>query len=412
MNDWQQSENEVIFKVAGIIVRNRKLLLTRTRGTDLFLSPGGKPLAGEDPEEALRRELAEETGLVTIQADYFGRFEGISAFEPTRKIVMDAYQVIVGGDPFPGREISELIWVGADHLKIGIGVGSVFRDSVIPALLERGLIDCDSFDSSFSKSANLDAPVFTIVDLDGSIIFRNEPLDPRIAAAIEATRRSRAKVMFATSRAPRGVTHILPEALWEVPTIYCNGALIKSGKNELSRVPIETAVSREICDHLLTKGISFHLEYGETFSLFGRKEQFPHLLSYDRYEVNPTIQESTFDGILKIALPEREVVYRMLRSKRHLLPHLHTLSHSSGFVELVAAGVDKLSAVKSLVNDRYAYVIAFVNDYNDFGLLTGCSSAVVIGHRLWSARYLCRTMFIRPNVDEISGAFFRIASRF
>jgi len=96
MNDWQQSENEVICKVAGIIVRNRKLLLTRTRGTDLFLSPGGKPLAGEDPEEALRRELAEETGLVTIQADYFGRFEGISAFEPTKKIVMDTYQVIVG----------------------------------------------------------------------------------------------------------------------------------------------------------------------------------------------------------------------------------------------------------------------------------------------------------------------------
>jgi len=133
--------------------------------------------------------------------------------------------------------------------------------------------------------------------------------------------------MFATSRAPRGVRHILPEALWEVPTIYCNGALIKSGKNELSRVPIETAVSCEICDHLLTEGISFQLEYGQTFSLFGRKERFPHQLSYDGYEVdgyevNPKIQESTFDGILKIALPEREVVYRMLRSKRHLLPHL------------------------------------------------------------------------------------------
>ena len=101
MNDWQVSENEVICKVAGIIVRNRKLLLTRTRGTDLFLSPGGKPLAGEDPEEALRRELAEETGLVTIQADYFGRFEGDLRIRTNEE---DCYGCLSGG--CGGRSIS------------------------------------------------------------------------------------------------------------------------------------------------------------------------------------------------------------------------------------------------------------------------------------------------------------------
>jgi len=143
MNDWQESENEVICKVAGIIVRNRKLLLTRTRGTDLFLSPGA-PEANHSLVRILKRRCVESLlrrpGRSRFKPIILVALRGISAFEPTKKIVMDAYQVVVGGDPFPGHEISELIWVGGDHLKIGIGVGSVFRHSVIPALLERGLI--------------------------------------------------------------------------------------------------------------------------------------------------------------------------------------------------------------------------------------------------------------------------------
>jgi hypothetical protein len=411
MENWQERENGIIHKVAGIIVRNQKLLLTRKRGTGLFLSPGGKPRTDENREDALCRELAEETGLITIEFDHFGRFEGISALG-SAKIVIDAYRVIVGGDPTPGAEISELIWIGGDHGKIGIEVGSVFRDHVIPELLEAGIVARKSFDPYFAKSETSDGPVFAVIDLDGSIIFKNKSLDPRIAAGIAEMRRSRVQVIFATSRAPRGVRHVLPQTFWEVPTIYCNGALVRSGSKEIFRLPIATTVCREICEYLLSERISFHLEYGDSFSLFGRKEQFPDQLLYNGYQVNPMIVGSTFDGVLKIAVPEEKVVYGMLRLKRHLLQKLHIVSHQSGVVELIVAGADKLSAAKALINNRHSYVMAFVNDYNDFGLLTGCSTTVVVGRRLWCARNLSRAIFIRSNVDDISNEFFRIAAKF
>ncbi|WP_236942736.1 hypothetical protein [Ewingella americana] len=38
---------KTIVKCSAVIIRDRALLLTRKRGTDIFISPGGKPLTGK-----------------------------------------------------------------------------------------------------------------------------------------------------------------------------------------------------------------------------------------------------------------------------------------------------------------------------------------------------------------------------
>lgn len=66
--------------VGALLVRDGKLLLGR-RGPDRRWLPdawdvfGGHIEAGETPEQALRRELAEELGIVPLRCEYLGTLE-------------------------------------------------------------------------------------------------------------------------------------------------------------------------------------------------------------------------------------------------------------------------------------------------------------------------------------------------
>lgn len=58
---------KTVLVAAGVTIEGRKVLLSRrkqgTHLSGLWEFPGGKVEAGEDPREALRRELAEELGI-------------------------------------------------------------------------------------------------------------------------------------------------------------------------------------------------------------------------------------------------------------------------------------------------------------------------------------------------------------
>jgi 8-oxo-dGTP diphosphatase len=62
-----------VLVAAGVLIERGRVLLTqRKRGTHLEGSwelPGGKVHAGEDPREALRRELREELGIDVLVGD-------------------------------------------------------------------------------------------------------------------------------------------------------------------------------------------------------------------------------------------------------------------------------------------------------------------------------------------------------
>ncbi|HLD21155.1 MAG TPA: NUDIX domain-containing protein [Patescibacteria group bacterium] len=60
----------------AICERDGKILLIQRRDTNPIWDkqwefPGGKLEAGESPEEAVRREIGEETGLVIIESNFF-----------------------------------------------------------------------------------------------------------------------------------------------------------------------------------------------------------------------------------------------------------------------------------------------------------------------------------------------------
>jgi 8-oxo-dGTP pyrophosphatase MutT (NUDIX family) len=52
-----------IHKAAGVLLKDRKFLIARSKGKSFFVSPGGKLETGESVQEALVRELQEELSI-------------------------------------------------------------------------------------------------------------------------------------------------------------------------------------------------------------------------------------------------------------------------------------------------------------------------------------------------------------
>src|SRR6266550_572038 len=70
-----------IYKAAGIILRDRKMLVERSVGKPAFIAPGGRLQDGESAEQALIRELKEEFDITVQPEDLqpFGNFSATAA---------------------------------------------------------------------------------------------------------------------------------------------------------------------------------------------------------------------------------------------------------------------------------------------------------------------------------------------
>jgi len=126
--------------LAWLHIRDRRLLMVRTRGKELFYLPGGKREPGESDVQALTREIQEELG-VTLHADSFSFQRSVTAtadgFDDGRQVTMLCYTAAHGGDPAPGREIAELTWTGTADATRCPPAGQ----RVLAYLHSRGLID-------------------------------------------------------------------------------------------------------------------------------------------------------------------------------------------------------------------------------------------------------------------------------
>ena len=96
----------VIRIVAALVMSpNGKSLLVRKRGTSIFMQPGGKLMDGEEPLEALRRELREELGCELISGHPLGSFSAPAANEPGATIEAQLFKVTLAGQPCAQAEI-------------------------------------------------------------------------------------------------------------------------------------------------------------------------------------------------------------------------------------------------------------------------------------------------------------------
>ncbi|MBE6759822.1 MAG: NUDIX hydrolase [Ruminococcaceae bacterium] len=102
--DWGRS-------VAGVVLKDNKVLLARHtygNGTGLLVIPGGYLEQGETPQEALKREFLEETGIVVEPR----RLIGIRFNSQNWYAVFTADHI--SGEPHSDHdENSEVVWMDA-----------------------------------------------------------------------------------------------------------------------------------------------------------------------------------------------------------------------------------------------------------------------------------------------------------
>lgn len=135
--------NDDIYKAAGIIIRERKLLVERSKGKEFFISPGGSIEAGETASQALIRELREEFGIEVAEQDLemFDTFSAPAAGQEHRTVHMRVFNVKnFRGEPSPNSEVEQLAWITSKNEQ-NLKLGSIFEHEVIPRLKAQNLID-------------------------------------------------------------------------------------------------------------------------------------------------------------------------------------------------------------------------------------------------------------------------------
>jgi 8-oxo-dGTP diphosphatase len=99
---------------AGVILRDRQVLIARRHQGGLWEFPGGKLEEGESVPQALTRELKEEIGITVETAEPLLQ---ISHDYSDKQVLLDFWTVSAfSGEP-EGREGQSLQWCDLDRLR-------------------------------------------------------------------------------------------------------------------------------------------------------------------------------------------------------------------------------------------------------------------------------------------------------
>ncbi len=131
----------LVRKCALILIKNKKLLLSREFGDKRFLTIGGKIEYGENDLQCLQRELAEETG--TTAKDETLKFLDEFVYKSDEmELYIRAYTGELKDEPHTTKDIEELRWFNRKELEdapVEI-VTPITKFRILPFLIERDLI--------------------------------------------------------------------------------------------------------------------------------------------------------------------------------------------------------------------------------------------------------------------------------
>jgi 8-oxo-dGTP diphosphatase len=110
--------------VGAVVLDERRRLLVVRRGNPpargAWSLPGGRQEPGESLEEAVAREVAEETGLTVEVGGLVGHLEVRDPDAGVHFVVLDFHARVVGDDergPVAGDDVTDAAWMGRGDLE-------------------------------------------------------------------------------------------------------------------------------------------------------------------------------------------------------------------------------------------------------------------------------------------------------
>ncbi len=104
--------------VAALVTDGRRVLLVRRLAIPrigYWALPAGYMDADEDPEEALVREILEETGI-RVRVSAFDRVAPLAGWSQRRGILLLYRAMALEGEAVGGDDVSDARWFGADEI--------------------------------------------------------------------------------------------------------------------------------------------------------------------------------------------------------------------------------------------------------------------------------------------------------
>jgi 8-oxo-dGTP diphosphatase len=132
-----------IIKIAALVVREGKLLITKTVKQDIWISLGGTLEKAEDELECLRRELEEEIKVKVVGEPKFYLKSPIeeAVHNPGKTVQITVYLTEIEGEPTPSMEVEKIHWLTKAEFEAGVfKLGSVLQEYAVPKLIEDGLM--------------------------------------------------------------------------------------------------------------------------------------------------------------------------------------------------------------------------------------------------------------------------------
>ncbi len=119
--------------IGGVVVQDDRILLVRRGKPPAFgewAIPGGSVELGETLEQAVERELLEETGLTVRAGEICHVFEAVKRDEDGRVrfhyVIIDLMAEYVSGEPFPASDATEAAWLPLSELQdLGINASTL-----------------------------------------------------------------------------------------------------------------------------------------------------------------------------------------------------------------------------------------------------------------------------------------------
>lgn len=107
------TKKKPILVVAGIAIDGQKVLVLRRNNEQSYAGfwefPGGKVHPGEDPKEALKREIKEELGLES-------EVGAPLAVGKNEDVIIIGYELLLSQKPFESSDHDKIMWVTQDEL--------------------------------------------------------------------------------------------------------------------------------------------------------------------------------------------------------------------------------------------------------------------------------------------------------
>lgn len=227
-----------------------------------------------------------------------------------------------------------------------------------------------------------------IVDLDGTLIGRDEQISPRVGQAVRSTSR-RLQISISSGREASDVLRFAGELGLTAPQTSDNGALILDAASgaPLWSMPLEPVHAQDIVGRLLSMGTAIIATRPD-----GTTTDAAHITDWSLTRVS--------------ALDMDEALADELAARFQSNPDLHVVKVSLPYngmwaVDFTRVGVNKSTAARKLaemIGIEPSQIIAAGDSYNDLPLLEACGLRIAMGHAPDELKAIAD--YVAPTVDD------------